>query len=142
MFTFYFFVLICSSRHNVANSIAYLLLPMNGGKSVGFTINSSPKSTQSITTANLKLTLILTLVLTLSPILTRNCYNAFPRRPVKKYTQALPSCDVMSSVYTLGRLGDYGFTVMVRRFRVWGRISVRINSDELNVSLISHRLAV
>ena len=66
MFTFYFFVLICLSRHNVANSIAYLLLPMNGGKSVGFTINSSPKSTQPITTANLKLTLILTLVLTLS----------------------------------------------------------------------------
>ena len=133
MFTFDVFVLICLSRHNVANSIAYLLLPMNGGKSVGFTINSSPKSTQPITTANLKLTLILT----------RNCYNAFPRRPVK-YTRALPSssCDVMSCVYTLGRLCDYGFTVMVRRFRVWGRISVRINSDELKVSLISRHLAV
>ena len=39
---------------------------MNGGKSVGFTINLSPKSTQPITTANLKLTLILTLVHTLS----------------------------------------------------------------------------
>ena len=58
MFTFDVFVLICLSRHNVANSIAYLLLPMNGGKSVGFTINSSPKSTQPTTTANLKLTLI------------------------------------------------------------------------------------
>ena len=48
----------------------------------------------------------------------------------------------MSCVYTLGRLCDYGFTVMVRRFSVWGRISVRINSDELNVSLISRHLAV
>ena len=66
MFTFDVFVVICLSRYNVANSIAYLLLPMNGGKSVAFTINSSPKSTQPITTANLKLTLILTLVLTLS----------------------------------------------------------------------------
>ena len=69
MFTFDVFALICLSRHNVANLIAYLLLPMNGGKShksVGFTINCFPKSTQPITTANLKLTLILTLVLTLS----------------------------------------------------------------------------
>ena len=39
MLTFDVFVLIYLSRHNVANSIAYLLLPMNGGKSVGFTIN-------------------------------------------------------------------------------------------------------
>jgi len=44
MFTFDVFVLICLPRHIIArsNSIAYLLLPMNGGKSVGFTINSSP----------------------------------------------------------------------------------------------------
>ena len=92
MFTFDVFVLICLSRHNVANSIAYLLLPMNGGKSVVFTINSSPKSTQPKTTAILKLTLILTLVLTLvtlTLILTRNCYNTFP------LTQALPFFYVM-----------------------------------------------
>jgi len=48
------------------------------------------------------------------------CVGLVPRRPVN-YTQALPSSrDVMSCVYTLGRLCDYGFTVMVRRFLEFG----------------------
>jgi len=90
------------------------------------------------TNPNLKLTLILTLVLILSkpntnPKMHFQCISMAPSKLNSSPSFFSMWCNVIC-VYTHGRPYDYGFTVMVR-FRVWGRVSVRVNSDEFNVLL-------